>query len=179
MKTTVARCTAFLVLLFLATACTELRQAASTVGTWARNYSFGSYRATPQQTRVAHERASRHYERLPVAKKKAMRESGKRYLAVRTLDPSPQQMQAIKKNASKPKYTGASGATYTGPRRGPKPPPSHVNPAPKGPWHCVMIWDTYAKQVVGNDCYAVNTFPPEGETARFDTFAAVYIGDGP
>lgn len=42
----------------------------------------------------------------------------------------------------------------------------------------VMIWDTQAQEVVGNDVYDVQTPPPVGSTARFETYSAEYVGAG-
>src|SRR5450432_1414839 len=163
-------------LVFIAFAgCAEVQQTGQSINVWLRNYAWGGYHATLEQTHLAHARASRHYEHLSATKKKEMRESGSRYLAVRTLDPTPKQLAEIKKKSATA-YAPAP-ASYGGLRRhAASPPPSST--APSGPWHCVMIWDTWAKQVVGNDCYAVTEMPPVGQTARFDTYSAEYIGSG-
>ncbi len=42
----------------------------------------------------------------------------------------------------------------------------------------VMIWDTESSQVVGKDVYDVQTTPPVGSTARFETYSAEYVGNG-
>lgn len=42
----------------------------------------------------------------------------------------------------------------------------------------VMIFDTEAQRVVGNSVYDVQTPPDLGTIARFDTYAAQYIGTG-
>lgn len=42
----------------------------------------------------------------------------------------------------------------------------------------VMIWDTQAEQVVGKNVYDVQTPPPVGSTAHFDTYSAEYVGSG-
>lgn len=42
----------------------------------------------------------------------------------------------------------------------------------------VMIWDTQSEAVVGNDVYDLVTPPPIGQTAKFDTYAAEYVGSG-
>ncbi len=42
----------------------------------------------------------------------------------------------------------------------------------------VMIWDTESQQVVGNEVYDVETAPPVGATAKFDTYSAEYVGSG-
>lgn len=42
----------------------------------------------------------------------------------------------------------------------------------------VMIWDTRTESLVGTDVYDVSTPPPVGGNAKFDTYAAQYVGDG-
>lgn len=42
----------------------------------------------------------------------------------------------------------------------------------------VMIFDTEAQQVVGKNVYDVQTPPPLGAVARFETYSAQYVGRG-
>lgn len=42
----------------------------------------------------------------------------------------------------------------------------------------VMIWDTQSEEVVGNNVYDVKTAPQVGSTAKFETYAATYVGSG-
>jgi hypothetical protein len=42
----------------------------------------------------------------------------------------------------------------------------------------VMIWDVESEQIVGNNVYDVESTPPVGQTARFETYAAEYVGTG-
>ena len=42
----------------------------------------------------------------------------------------------------------------------------------------VMIWDTQAAALVSNDVYDLEAPPPIGQTAKFDTYAAEYVGRG-
>jgi hypothetical protein len=42
----------------------------------------------------------------------------------------------------------------------------------------IMLWDTEAKDVLGNDVYDVETPPRPLETARFETYTAEYVGLG-
>jgi hypothetical protein len=42
----------------------------------------------------------------------------------------------------------------------------------------VMIWDTQTQEVVGNEVYDVQSTPAPGTTAKFDTYAAEYVGTG-
>ena len=42
----------------------------------------------------------------------------------------------------------------------------------------VIIFDTQADQVVGNNVYDVQSPPPVGASARFETYSAQYVGPG-
>lgn len=42
----------------------------------------------------------------------------------------------------------------------------------------VMLWDTEAEEIVGNDVYDVQAAPAIGTTARFETYSAEYVGTG-
>jgi hypothetical protein len=133
---------------------------ASKLLSFAGNWAVGAYRATARQIQVADQRASAAFARMPATEKKALRDEGVRYLAVRTEDPNPQQMKEIRRNmAAKP--SGPYGTPTAA--------------APKKVY-CVMIWDTQTHEVVGTDCYAVVKLPPPGEPARFDTYTAQYVG---
>jgi hypothetical protein len=124
-----------------------------------KNFSVGAYRATPQQIRLADQRATAAFNRFSPQEKKSFKESGTRYLAVRTTDPTPTQWTQIRRNMEKP------GSLYAGPKKA----PSKI--------YCVMIWDTQSREVVGTDCYAVLTLPTPGTVARFDTYTAQYVGN--
>ena len=42
----------------------------------------------------------------------------------------------------------------------------------------VMIWDVESQQIVGNNVYDVESTPQIGQTAKFETYAAEYVGTG-
>jgi len=42
----------------------------------------------------------------------------------------------------------------------------------------VMIWDVEREQIVGNNVYDVESTPSVGQTAKFETYAAEYVGSG-
>ena len=124
-----------------------------------KNLSLGAYKATPQQIRLADQRATATFNRFSPQEKKTLKESGTRYLAVRTADPTPTQRAEIRRNVEKP------GSLYAGPTKAP------------GKIYCVMIWDTQSREVVGTDCYAVVNLPTPSTVARFDTYTAQYVGN--
>lgn len=126
------------------------------------DYAVGAYKATARQIQVADQRAAAAFDKMPAEKKKALKDEGTRYLAVRTEDPTPAQMTEIRRAMAKP---AAASGPYGAPTSG----------APKKVY-CVMIWDTQTREVVGTDCYAVLKLPTPGEPARFDTYTAQYVG---
>lgn len=133
--------------------------ATNTLLTAVKNFAVGIYRATPEQVQVADARATAAYDRMSSTEKKVMKDAGTRYLAVRTNDPTPAQMEEIKKDMKKPRSRYGSSSSST---------PKKV--------YCVMIWDTYSKEVVGNQCYAAVKLPKQNETVRFETYTAQYVG---
>lgn len=144
----------FLGAVLLLSGCATAGKLFSFVGDWA----VGVYQATARQIQVADQRAAALFDRKPAAEKKAMKDQGVRYLAVRTEDPTPEQMKQIRREMARP------GGPYGTPTAAPK------------KVYCVMIWDTQTREVVGTDCYAVLKLPEPGETARFDTYTAQYVG---
>ena len=126
--------------------------------TLTRDWAVGIYKATAEQIRVADRRAAAAFARLTTQEKTELKESGTRYLAVRTSDPTPAQLAEIRRDMTKPASRYGS------------------SPAPPGKIYCVMIWDTHSQEIVGNDCYAVLSLPKDRDLARFDTYTAQYLG---
>ena len=42
----------------------------------------------------------------------------------------------------------------------------------------VMVFDTQTREVVGNNVYDLKSAPQVGQTAKFDTYSAHYVGAG-
>lgn len=42
----------------------------------------------------------------------------------------------------------------------------------------VMVFDTQSNQIVGNNVYDLKTTPKVGQTSKFDTYTAEYVGNG-
>jgi hypothetical protein len=76
-----------------------------------KNLSVGTYKATPEQIRLADERATAEFNRFSPQEKEAFEESDPRYLAVRTVDPTPAQWTEIRRDMQKP------GSLYGGPKK--------------------------------------------------------------
>jgi len=70
-------------------------------------------RRTPEQTRLADQRASASFRALFTSAKEALEESGTRYLAVRTADPTPAQWTEIPEGYAKAGLNVLSGSTGT------------------------------------------------------------------
>ncbi len=135
-------------------------QTAGRLVSFAGDWAVGVYQATTSQIRLADERASKLFDRMTPSEKEALKADGTRYLAVRTEDPNPAQMQEIRRRASSP-----GGGTYARPTSSP---PKKV--------YCVMVWDTVTQEVVGTECYAVFKLPAPGQAARFDTYTTQFVG---
>ena len=154
--------------------CDEVHQGGGASHVSGHNYALGRYHATAQQIGVARERARSYYARMSPAKQKKASENGVRYLAVRTLDPSPDQLAEIKRRSA----AGATGGLSVGYGGTSISGPAPQAGAERARWHCVMIWDTHVEDVVESDCYAVTALPAQGAIVHFDTYAAEYVGSG-
>lgn len=42
----------------------------------------------------------------------------------------------------------------------------------------VMLWDTFANDVVGNNVFDIRSAPVSGSLVKFETFSAEYVGSG-
>jgi hypothetical protein len=51
-------------------------------------------------------------------------------------------------------------------------------PASRPAAKSVMIWDTQAQEIVGNNVYDIETAPHVGTVSHFETFSAEYVGSG-
>ncbi len=78
--------------------------------------AVGVYEATPHQTQLADQRATAAFKQFSIRQKNALTESGTRYLAVRTADPTPAQWTEIRKDMQKPGslYSASQDGTRKG-----------------------------------------------------------------
>jgi hypothetical protein len=113
-------------------------------------YIIAKHQATERQRRVAEQRARAAYARMEAQRQREE-------TAVRRTGKKP----AAKK---RPRYIAVD--TEKNEKTSPK--------AKKA----VMLWDTQSQQIVGNDVYDVENTPPVGETAKFQTYSAQYVGTG-
>ena len=92
---------------------------------------------------------------------------------------SPRQRQIAVQHAK------AAVARLSKPHAGPKKLPHYLavetvrdqHTAPKAK-AAVMIWDTEAQEMVGNNVYDIANAPAPGATSRFETYSAEYVGAG-
>lgn len=130
------------------------------------------YQATEYQRKVAEQRARAYVaaQRRAIAQAKASPKS--------TTTPKSNKKTA-KTTAPEPKKVAKNIGVD------PKPLPRYIavdtvkdkRASPKAK-KVVMVWDTHAENFVGNNIYDVENPPALGSTAKFETYAAEYIGTG-
>jgi hypothetical protein len=132
------------------------------------NYGFVNriylaiYKFSPQQKRAAETQVQKYGEAVKRGKRAPAKN---RYIAVQTLDPNPQQLEAYsKEREAKKKVAEAQGKSLQ---------PEWVEP---NKLHCLMVFDTQSKEFVGSDCYAVAALPPSGQVAHFEGITAEFVG---
>jgi hypothetical protein len=54
-----------------------------------------------------------------------------------------------------------------------QPPARRVEPAQL---HCLMVFDTQAREFVGSGCYVVSSEPLAGDVAKFESVSAEFVG---
>jgi hypothetical protein len=129
-------------------------------GVYDSNYS---YTATPEQQAAAEKRVQ---EYLAAVKKGRKHPATHRYIAVQTLRPTKKQVQDYLNKRAAAKTAAANGETQLSNR--------WVEP---DQLRCIMVFDAQSKQFVGSGCYIVSSNPPDGKTAKFDTFTAEFVGN--
>jgi hypothetical protein len=122
----------------------------------ATTYIIAKHQATERQRRVAEQRARVAYARI-----------------------------AARRNAAAAQRPSGGGRKPAKAAKAPKKVPRYIavdtvkdEKTSTKAQKSVMIWDTESQQVVGNQVYDVQTPPPVGSTARFETYSAEYVGSG-
>jgi hypothetical protein len=139
-------------------------------------YVIAKHQATERQRRIAESRARAAYSRIKVRRQREMAEAS---------EPS---TSGRRKTTGSSRRTASSSGTSSAPtarRKAPKKQPRYIavdtekseTASPKVK-KSVMIFDTQAQEIVGNDVYDVQSTPPVGGTAKFDTYTAEYVGSG-
>lgn len=103
--------------------------------------------ATEEQLLLGKHRAAAIYERWSEEEKAKFVKRAAPYLAVRTLNLTPEQAATLGSKIPSPETAV-----------------------------CVVIWDAKAETVVGTECYVAVTPPAKGLPARFGLHTAQYVG---
>lgn len=132
------------------------------------NYGFVNkiylaiYKFSPQQKRAAETQVQKYGEAVKRGKRAPAKN---RYIAVQTLDPNRQQVEAYANEKEvKKKAVEAEGKTLS---------TEWVEP---NKLHCLMVFDTQSKEFVGSGCYAVAALPASGQIAQFEGIDAEFVG---
>jgi hypothetical protein len=103
--------------------------------------------ASPEQLLLGKHRAESIYNRWSDEDRAKFARRGSPLLAVRTLGLTPEQAASLAGKITAPETA-----------------------------ICVVLWDARAEKIAGSECYIVITPPPRGETARFSSHSARYVG---
>jgi len=123
------------------------------------------YTPTPAQVTAAQKQVQTY---ITAVHKGRRHPAGHRYIAVRTLNPTSEQLADYEKKLANVRSAAGSGESQLSNR--------WVTP---DKLRCVMLFDTQSKQFVGAGCYVVAGTPPAGTVAKFDTFSAEFVGASP
>jgi hypothetical protein len=119
------------------------------------------WKATPAQKEDAQKRVNRYFTEVANHRKPR---PWRRYVAVQTLDPTPEQQA----NYLKSRATAQEKAQSEGKPLGSE----WVEPSQL---HCIMVFDVVTQEPEGVSCYVVGTLPKVGELNTYETFPAEFI----
>jgi len=119
-------------------------------------YVISKHQASVRQRKIAEQRARLYLAQRASAQKKA----------ARVASSSSSSSGSGSKKPAKPKSAPRFIAVKT-----------EREPQNKGQ-ASVMIFDTQSNQVVGNNVYDLKAAPKVGQTSKFDTYTAEYVGSG-
>lgn len=136
-------------------------------------YIIAKHQATERQRRIAEQRARAAYARMLAEQRE---EEAREAREARTSRPDRETQ------GSKPRKTADRKPT---PKKPKKKIPRYIavdtekneKTSPRAK-KAVMIFDTQSQEMVGNNVYDVESTPPQGSTARFETYSAQYVGSG-
>jgi len=135
-------------------------------------YIIAKHQATERQRQIAERRARAAYQRML-----AQREAA----AAREEAAAERRAASRRATASKPKPKSKTQTRAAAKKKLPRyiavdtEKDERTSPQAK---KSVMIFDTQAEQIVGNNVYDVQSTPTVGSTARFETYSAQYVGTG-
>lgn len=125
----------------------------------ATTYIIAKHQATERQRQLAERRARAAYQRML-----AERESTRSRTTRTTRSTAAVTSRTASSKKKLPRYIAVD--TEKSERTSPQ--------ASKS----IMLFDTESQEVVGNNVYDVKTAPAPGETAKFETYSAEYVGSG-
>lgn len=128
-------------------------------GAYDSNYF---YTPTPDQVAVAKKRVQNYFAAIAKGRQHSTK---RRYIAVKTLNPTKEQLRDYEKKRTDAQTATAGGGAQMSNR--------WVAP---DKLRCVMVFDTQSKQFVGAGCYVIAGTPPSGTVAKFDTYSAEFVG---
>jgi hypothetical protein len=120
------------------------------------------YTPTPDQIKTAQKQVQNYVAAVHGGRRHPAKH---RYIAVRTLNPTKEQLADYDKKLADAKSAAAGGESQLSNR--------WVTP---NKLRCVMLFDTQSKQFVGAGCYVITGTPPSGAVAKFDTYSAEFVG---
>lgn len=125
------------------------------------------------QTRMIRHEATEHQRKVAEARAQAYMAAQRRILA--------EQERAAQKSAAKKSTTSSSKERTARSKKMPRyiavDTVKDKRSSPKAK-KAVMLWDTQAEELVGNEVYDLESPPPLGKTAKFETYSAQYVGTG-
>lgn len=148
--------------------------APTSVMTVATTAIIAKHQASARQREVAQARAKAAYQKLVAKQKASAQASGAAFM------PKPKHSKAGAKptpDARTADIEIRKPRPYRIPRYIAVETEKNAQDAP-GTKKAVMIWDTQAQEIVGNNVYDIGTAPAIGSTSRFETFSAEYVGAG-
>jgi type II secretory pathway pseudopilin PulG len=118
-------------------------------------YIIAKQQATERQRQIAEQRARLYLARQEAARQEAARQAAAQTASTTTTKPT-------KPKPSKPRYIAVKTVKEQN---------------SKGQDQ-VMIFDTQSNEIVGNNVYDLKSSPKVGQTTKFDTYTAEYVGTG-
>jgi hypothetical protein len=119
------------------------------------------WKITPAQKEDSQQRANRYFAK--VAHHEKPRPRG-RYVALQTLDPTPEQKQKYLKTRATAQEKAATQGKQLG--------SEWVDPSQL---HCIMVFDVVTHESVAPSCYVVGSLPKIGDINTYETVPAEFI----
>ena len=119
-------------------------------GSYDVSYMY-TYAPSSEQQSIARKRIKNYLLAVQKGKRRA---ATRRYVSVETLRPTKAQSEDYLKKRAQSRAPAADPAQL----------------------HCLMVFDTEAKQFVGAGCYVVESLPTPGTVTNFESASAEFVG---